>query len=202
MILFGKWRKKRTEEAAAGVKMVVGLGNPGAEFAGTRHNVGFDVVDLLAEKLGIDVRKKKFGARFGSGEFEGKKLILLKPQKFMNLSGQVVATAAGFYKLVLGDLIVVLDDMALEPGRIRIRAKGSAGGHNGLSDIIAKLGSDEFGRCRIGIGSSDEAVGRDYVLSRPTGEQATAIAEAVEKSAESVLCWLTDGIDAAMTKYN
>ena len=200
--MFGKWRKSRVEVAAADVKMVVGLGNPGSEFAGTRHNVGFDVVDLLAEKLGIEVRKKKFGARFGSGEFEGKKLILLKPQKFMNLSGQVVATAAGFYKLGLGDLIVVVDDMALEPGRIRIRGQGSAGGHNGLSDIISRLGSEEFVRCRIGIGSSDEEVGRDYVLSRPRGEDAEAIAEAIEKAAESVLYWLTDGIDAAMTKYN
>ena len=200
--MFGKWRKSRTEEASANVKMVVGLGNPGAEYVGTRHNVGFGVVDLLAKKLGIDVKKKKFGARFGSGEFEGKKLILLKPQKYMNLSGQVIATAAGFYKLELSDLIIVVDDMALEPGRIRIRAKGSAGGHNGLSDIIAKLGSDEFGRCRIGIGSSDEDVGRDYVLSRPTGEQSKTIADAISRAAESVLCWLTEDIDAAMTKFN
>ena len=200
--MFGKWRKSRAEVAATDVKMVVGLGNPGSEFAGTRHNVGFDVVDLLAEKLGIDVKKKKFGGRFGNGEFEGKKLILLKPQKYMNLSGQVVATATGFYKLAIGDLIVVVDDMALEPGRIRIRGQGSAGGHNGLGDIIAKLGSGEFGRCRIGIGSSGEKVGRDYVLSRPSGEQAKVMAEVTVRAAESILCWLTDGIDAAMSRYN
>ena len=133
-------------------KMVVGLGNPGKEYIDTRHNTGFRVIDALAETLGIEVRKRKFGARFGSSEFADAKLILLKPWQFMNRSGQAVATALGFYKLGANDLLVVTDDMALEPGRIRIRAKGSAGGHNGLADVIEKLSTESFARCRIGIG--------------------------------------------------
>jgi PTH1 family peptidyl-tRNA hydrolase len=120
------------------MKIVVGLGNPGDEYIDTRHNTGFKVIDSLSEALEIEVRKRKFGARFGSGEFADKKLILLKPWQFMNRSGEAVATAVGFYKVDAGDLLVVTDDMDLEPGRIRIRAKGSAGGHNGLADIIER----------------------------------------------------------------
>ena len=135
------------------MKMVVGLGNPGEEYADTRHNIGFKVIDSLAKALAIDVRKRKFGARVGLGEFGDKKLILLKPWQFMNRSGEAVAKAVGFYKLPLSELLVVTDDMALEPGRIRIRAKGSAGGHKGLADIIEKLGTNQFGRLRVGIGA-------------------------------------------------
>ena len=115
--------------------MVAGLGNPGSEYKDTRHNVGFMVIDALASALRVDVRKSKFAARFGETNVEGKKLILLKPWQYMNRSGQAIATAAGFYKIPIEDIIVVTDDMALEPGRLRIRAKGSAGGHNGLKDI-------------------------------------------------------------------
>ena len=134
------------------MRMVVGLGNPGDKYIDTRHNTGFKVIDSLAQELGIDVKKRKFGSRFGGGEFADKKLILLKPWQFMNRSGQAVATAAGFYRLNIGDFIVVTDDMDLEPGRIRLRYKGSAGGHNGLEDIIQKLGTNVFARCRGGIG--------------------------------------------------
>jgi PTH1 family peptidyl-tRNA hydrolase len=186
------------------MKMVVGLGNPGREYAGTRHNIGFRVIDLLAEALRIDIRKRKFGARVGTGELGGKKLMLLKPWQFMNRSGEAVAKAVGFYKLSLSDLLVVTDDMALEPGRIRIRAKGSAGGHNGLADIIEKLGSNQFGRLRVGIGppseDSQDAVG--YVLSGPTKYQRPLLDEAVNRAKEAVLCWLELGIQAAMNKFN
>ena len=126
------------------MKMIVGLGNPGKEYADTRHNVGFKVVDALASTLDVNVKKRKFGARFGEVDFEGEKLILLKPWTYINLSGSAIATAAGFYKLPLSELLVVTDDMALEPGVIRLRAKGSAGGHNGLKNIIARLGSEDF----------------------------------------------------------
>jgi PTH1 family peptidyl-tRNA hydrolase len=115
------------------MKMIVGLGNPGDEYADTRHNTGFKVIDALAETVGVKVKRRKFGARFKLCEFAGKKLILLKPWQFMNRSGQAVATAMGFYKLHAEKLMVVTDDMDLEPGRIRVRAKGSAGGHNGLA---------------------------------------------------------------------
>ena len=121
-------------------KMVIGLGNPGKEYKDTRHNIGFMAADLLARSLDIKVKRKKFGAAFGSGEFEDKKLILLKPMTYMNCSGDVVATARGFYKLSLSDLLVITDDMALEPGRIRIRSSGSAGGEPG--HIAAPLRSD------------------------------------------------------------
>ncbi len=186
-------------------RMVVGLGNPGDEYVDTRHNTGFKVIDLLAEALKVEVRKRKFGARFGSGEVVDKKLILLKPWQFMNRSGQAVATAAGFYKLGVGDVLVVTDDMDLEPGRIRIRAKGSAGGHNGLADIIDKLGTNEFARCRIGIGRSGEETRQsrvDYVLDKPTGAEKLLLAGAVERAQDAVLCWVEHGVEAAMNKFN
>lgn len=184
--------------------MVVGLGNPGDEYADTRHNTGFRVIDALAEMLNIKVKKRKFGARFGAGEFSDKKLILLKPWTFMNRSGQPVATAAGYYKLALSDLLVVTDDLALEPGRIRLRAKGSAGGHNGLADIIEKLGSNEFARCRIGIGSSEETRQNqvNYVLGKPNETQKNKLNEAVDRAKEAVLCWIEQDIDTAMNKFN
>ena len=184
------------------LKMVVGLGNPGDEYVDTRHNTGFKVVDSLARALDIEVRKRKFGARFGSGEFADNKLILLKPWQFMNRSGQAVATAVGFYKLSTNNLLVVTDDMDLEPGRIRIRAKGSAGGHNGLADIIDKLGTNEFARCRIGIGRSDEQEAVDYVLDKPTRAEQPVLETAVEKARDAVFCWVEYGTEKTMNRFN
>jgi PTH1 family peptidyl-tRNA hydrolase len=186
------------------IKMVVGLGNPGHEYAQTRHNMGFMVIDALADKLNIEVKQRKFGARFGTGEFSDKKLILLKPWNYMNRSGQAVATAFGFYKLALGDLLVISDDLALEPGRIRLRSNGSAGGHNGLADIIEKLGTNGFARCRIGIGNSSELQQDqvDYVLGEPTRTQRSLLEDAVQKAKDAVLCWIEYGIETAMNKFN
>jgi PTH1 family peptidyl-tRNA hydrolase len=186
----------------AEVKIIVGLGNPGREYEGTRHNAGFEVVDLLADRLGIEIKKKKFGALFGEGFFDYKKVLLVKPQEYMNRSGQAVATVAGFYKVNNEDIIVVTDDLALEPGRIRLRAKGSAGGHNGLQDIISKIGSGEFARVRIGIGESGVIPTADYVLSRPSQADRALIKRARDRAKESVECWLRYGIDTAMNKYN
>ncbi len=184
------------------MKMVVGLGNPGSEYSDTRHNIGFRVIDSLADELGVKVKKRKFSARFAEVEFAGKKLILLKPWKFMNCSGQVVATAVGFYKLHLCDLLVVTDDMALAPGRIRIRAKGSAGGHNGLADIIEKLGTNAFARCRIGIGHHGGQVPYDYVLDQPGKAEGLLLDEAIRKAREAVFCWIEYGVEKAMNKFN
>ncbi|MBN1795270.1 MAG: aminoacyl-tRNA hydrolase [Sedimentisphaerales bacterium] len=184
------------------MKMIVGLGNPGSEYADTRHNIGFEVVDALSEWFGIKVKKRKFEARIGETEFEGKKLILVKPWKYMNRSGQAVATAAGFYKLPIPDLLVVTDDMALESGRIRIRAKGSAGGHNGLKDIIEKLGTEDFARLRVGIGQATESEAYDYVLSKVPAEQKEPIDSAIERARDAVICWLRNGIEATMNEYN
>ncbi len=185
-----------------GVKMVVGLGNPGDEYADTRHNTGFRVIDIVAEALAIKVNKRKFGARLGEGVFAGKKLILLKPMRYMNNSGQVVATAAGFYKLALGDLLVISDDFALEPGRIRIRAGGSAGGHKGLADVIEKLGTEDFARLRIGIGQCGGLPPEEYVLNKPSKAERPLLNEAVGRAKEAVLCWIEQGIETAMNSFN
>ncbi|OHB54899.1 MAG: aminoacyl-tRNA hydrolase [Planctomycetes bacterium GWF2_50_10] len=192
---------KAENKAVSQVKIVVGLGNPGREYEGTRHNAGFDVLDEVAKAAGIEMRSQKFSAEFGQGEYKGKKLILLKPQQYMNRSGQSVATAMGFYKLAITELLVVADDLALEPGVIRLRAKGSAGGHNGLGDIISKLGSEDFARLRVGIGKA-VGISRDYVLMRPDGEQAKLLKDATDRAKEAVLCWVDKGIDAAMNKFN
>jgi PTH1 family peptidyl-tRNA hydrolase len=184
------------------MKMIVGLGNPGDEYSDTRHNTGFKVIDLLAGTLSVKVKKRKFGARFELAGYADKKLILLKPWQFMNRSGQAVATAMGFYRLRVGQLMVITDDMGLEPGRIRIRAKGSAGGHNGLADIINKLGTSEFSRCRIGIGRTAESDAVSYVLDKPAREQESLLAAAIERARDAVLCWIESGIETAMNKFN
>jgi len=186
----------------APIKMVIGLGNPGAEYVGTRHNLGFMVIDSLAESLAVKLTRRKFGARLGQTEFADKKLILLKPWQFMNRSGQAVATGVGFYKLRLRDLLVVTDDMSLEPGRIRLRAKGSAGGHNGLADIIEKLGTNEFARCRLGIGQSGVQDPYDYVLDKPSRAQKLLLEAAIIKAKDAVLCWVQFGIERAMNQFN
>jgi PTH1 family peptidyl-tRNA hydrolase len=204
--LFGSSKAAAAEREVssqmAEVKIIVGLGNPGKEYEGTRHNAGFEVVDLLAERLGIAVKKKKFSSLMGEGFFDDKKVLLIKPQEYMNRSGQAVATVAGFYKVNKEDIIVVTDDLALEPGRIRLRAKGSAGGHNGLQDIISKIGSGEFSRVRIGIGKSGVIPTKDYVLGRPSLADRTLIKRARDRAKEAVECWLRYGIDTAMNEFN
>lgn len=184
------------------LRIIVGLGNPGTAYEGTRHNIGFDVIDRLADFLQVKVSKKKFGCLFAEADLEGKKLILLKPQQFMNCSGQAVATAAGFYKTDISQLLVITDDMALEAGVIRLRSNGSAGGHNGLNDIIAKLGRDDFSRLRIGIDKPVGIVARDYVLSRPDSLQREKLQLAVERAKECVFCWVNEGVESAMNRFN
>jgi PTH1 family peptidyl-tRNA hydrolase len=200
--LKAKAERKELGKDASEVRMIVGLGNPGKEYDGTRHNVGFDVVDAFCRQNGIEVKKKKFGGLVGDGMVGDVKVLVVKPQKYMNLSGQVVATAAGFYRLPIENIIVVTDDMALAPGRIRLRSKGSAGGHNGLSDIKNKLGSLDYARLRVGIGKSEYIIARDYVLGRPTAAEREPIADAVDSSKKALLCWVSDGIDSAMNKFN
>jgi len=187
---------------AGQMRMIVGLGNPGAAYKGTRHNVGFETVDLLAARYGVEVKRRKFGALAGEFSAGCGKVLVMKPQQYMNRSGQAVATAAGFYKLSPSDLMVVTDDLALPPGRIRLRASGSAGGHNGLKDIIGRLGTEDFGRLRVGIGGPGVVNTKDYVLSRPAEEELEAMNGAVGAAVEALVCWLEEGIDAAMRKYN
>lgn len=183
------------------VKLIVGLGNPGAKYEGTRHNLGFDVVDLLASRHGISLLTEKFHAWFGMGEVCGHKAVLLKPTTFMNRSGQAVQAAGRFYKLELEDLLVIADDLALPVGRLRLRAQGSAGSHKGLQNIIDHLGSEAWCRLRLGIG---EPVGipTSYVLTRFGPDEEVVIQRARGRAADAVECWLQHGADLTMTRFN
>jgi PTH1 family peptidyl-tRNA hydrolase len=195
-------RPDRSAESGGLRYLVAGLGNPGTPYRGTRHNVGFDVIDRLAAALGAEVKKKKFGALVGEAQVQGRTLLLVKPQEFMNRSGQAVTTAVDFYRLPLERLLVVTDDAALEPGRLRLRPRGSAGGHNGLADIIEKVKSQDFARLRIGIGPSGGGDMAEYVLSRPSAQEREILDRAVETAHQAVLCWAVEGLDAAMNRYN
>jgi PTH1 family peptidyl-tRNA hydrolase len=186
----------------ASVKLIVGLGNPGPEYDQTRHNVGFMVLDALAGRFGTEIRRRKFNALTEEVADGPHKLLLLKPQQYMNRSGRAAADAAGFYKLSAEDILVVTDDLALDVGRLRLRPKGSAGGHNGLKDLIAALGTDAFARLRVGIGSRGSREAADYVLSRFSPDERTLIEQAVRTAVEAVLCWVREGSQAAMTRFN
>lgn len=183
------------------MKLIVGLGNPGPNYAGTRHNVGFDVVDLLAARWNISIGVEKFHAWFGKGEIKSEPVALLKPTTLMNRSGRAVLAAGRFYKLELDDWLVVSDDLALPLGRLRMRTGGSAGGHKGLRDIADRLGTENWCRLRIGIG---ESVGHasSYVTSRFTREENEIMDRAREVGADAVECWIENGPDATMTRYN
>ncbi len=184
------------------MRLIVGLGNPGQKYEGTRHNVGFRCVEELARRWQVDLGRRMFQGVGAAGVIGGQRVLLLKPGTYMNRSGQSVVEAAGFYRIAPADLLVVVDDMALPTGRLRIRAMGSAGGHNGLTDIIERLGSEDFARLRIGIGQvrGERMVG--HVLSPFTAEEERIIEPAIRRAADAVACWLADGIDAAMTRYN
>lgn len=183
------------------MKLIVGLGNPGPRYAGTRHNAGFDVVDVLGARWRISLTAEKFHAWFGVGDFGGERVALLKPTTYMNRSGQAVLAAGQFYKLELTDLLVVVDDHALPLGKLRIRKSGSSGGHNGLEDIVTRLGSDAWCRLRVGIG---EPVGdmKDFVTSGYSESEKPVIAAAVQRAADAVECWVKDGPDQAMNRFN
>src|SRR5205823_2003227 len=181
------------------MKVIVGLGNPGRQYAGTRHNVGFDVVDCLAAGPGVTAFKERFGALTAEAMADG--LLLLKPQTFMNLSGRSVRQVVDFYKLPLDDLLVVCDDFALPLGKLRIRAQGSHGGHNGLRSIQEHLGSAAYPRLRIGVGGPDAAA-IDHVLGKFKPGERAAIADAVSRAADAVLVWAHEGIGAAMNRFN
>jgi PTH1 family peptidyl-tRNA hydrolase len=183
------------------VKLIVGLGNPGAKYDGTRHNVGFDVVDILAKRWGLSMTTEKFHAWFTQGECGGEKVVLLKPTTFMNRSGQAVLAAGRFYKLDARDLLVITDDHALPLGKLRIRMKGSAGGHNGLGHIIESLGSDGWCRLRIGIGEPF-GVPSVYVLSRFSPDEETVVGPARVRAADAAEAWITEGPEAAMNRFN
>lgn len=184
--------------------LIVGLGNLGDEYEGTRHNAGFEVVDLLARELGVKVQRLKFKALTAAAEVGGQKVLLMKPTTYMNLSGEAVEQAASFYKVPPERILVISDEVALPPGKLRIRASGSAGGHNGLKNIIAHIHSEQFPRIRVGVGNKphpdyDMA---DWVLGRPAGEDRKAMDEAEKKAAEAIGVILEKGISTAMGRFN
>lgn len=184
--------------------LLVGLGNPGDHYAKTRHNVGFRAIDALAKRLGVKVDRAKFRGLYGQAVFEGQKLILLKPQTFMNNSGLSVMDAARFYKLPPERVIVIFDDISLDVGRLRVRADGSAGGHNGIKSIIGGLNSQAFPRVKIGVGAKPHPDYElaDWVLSNFSASEETMLAPAIERAAEAALAVLTDGVPAAANRFN
>ena len=186
------------------MRIIAGLGNPERKYEHTKHNTGFEVIDILSDKWGINADAKKHRSLEGRGTVENEKVILLKPQTYMNLSGEAIGEAARFYKIPADHVLVVSDEISLPLGRLRVRTRGSAGGHNGLKNIIAQLGTDEFPRVRIGVGSPphpdyDMA---DWVLAVPRNEDAVAFSEAAGRAAEAVACYVTEGPERAMNRFN
>lgn len=184
--------------------IIAGLGNPTKEYEHTRHNVGFDTIDCIADQYGISINEKKHRALVGKGMIEGQKVILLKPQTFMNLSGESIRAAVDFYKVdEKEELIVIYDDISLPPGQLRIRKKGSAGGHNGIKNIIAHLGHDTFMRIKVGVGKKPAAYDlADYVLGHFSKEDRAIMDDAFKEAVEAVKMMITDGPDAAMNAFN
>lgn len=184
------------------MKLIVGLGNPGAEYAGTRHNVGFEVIAELAKRHSITVAKRDFKAVFGDGTIAGERVLLARPMTYMNLSGEAVAAILRFYKIEVEDLIVILDDVALPVGQLRLRYKGSAGGQNGLKNVIQHLGTEEIARIRIGVGGAQPGGLVGHVLSKFRKEEQETIQIAYQVAADAVECALKEGFDNAMNRYN
>lgn len=183
--------------------IIAGLGNPGKKYDNTRHNVGFIAIDILSAKYGIKVNRLKHKALIGDGIVKGKRVLLVKPQTFMNLSGESIYEIVEWYKLPLEKLIVIYDDADLPAGSLRIRPKGSSGTHNGMKSIIYQLQSDEFPRIRIGIGKAPEGWDlADYVLSKISADDGKAIGQSIEKATDAAAAIVDLGIEAAMNLYN
>ena len=184
--------------------LIVGLGNPGPEYAKSRHNIGFRCIDILADKLGVKIDRAKFEGLYRQTEYQGHKLYLLKPLTYMNLSGRSVLQLSSFFKIPPERIIVIFDDISLDPGRLRVRGNGSAGGHNGIKSIIAELGSQEFPRVKIGVGAKphpdfDLAA---WVLSTFSASEEKALAVSLENGAKAALTLMTQGVSEAANKFN
>lgn len=185
------------------MKLIAGLGNPTPQYEGTRHNVGFEVLDRMAEQYRIPLDTAKHKGFYGKGRVEGQQVILLKPMTYMNLSGESVAEAARYFKIAPEDVIVVYDDINLDVGRLRIRPKGSAGGHNGMKNIIAHLGTDVFPRIRVGVGMKPPRVDlAAYVLSRFSAEEQAVMEAAYDRACQAAVLLLQGQMEQAMNTYN
>lgn len=183
--------------------VIVGLGNPGRKYKDSRHNVGFSVIDILSKRYNTKINKIKFKSLYGESKINGEKIFLVKPQTFMNNSGETVLEISNFYKVPLENIIVIQDDIDIDFASLRVRSKGSAGSHNGMKSIIYLLKSDKFPRIKIGVGRPEP--GRDladFVLGRFTKEEEMDINETLEKAADAVECLIKEGISSSMNKYN
>ncbi len=184
------------------MKLIIGLGNPGPEYANNRHNVGYQCIERLAQKHGLSGSRIMFNARVYSGTIGSEKVVLARPLTFMNLSGQAVQPLLHWHRLALSDLLVVYDDLDLPLGRIRLRHKGGAGGHKGMASIIQTLGSEEFARLRIGIGRPDRGEPKDYVLGNFGPDECIVMESAYDAAIGAIETFISAGIDAAMNRYN
>ena len=197
-------KNKPAEDAGPGkLTVIVGLGNPGRKYENTRHNVGFMAVDLIAQRYGIKVNRLRHKALTGDGMIDGKRILLAKPQTYMNLSGESVRDIVEYYKVPMENLIIIYDDIDLPAGVLRIRAKGSSGTHNGMKSVIYHLQSDNFPRIRIGIGKAPEGWDlADYVLGEFSSDEADKAADCIRRAAEAAAAIVAEGIEKAMSRYN
>ena len=184
--------------------LLVGLGNPGNQYAATRHNMGFMALDRLADREGFRFNKLRFRAWTGQWKVGDRQVLVMKPQTYMNLSGESVGEAARFYKVPADHVLVISDDVSLPVGKLRIRKSGSAGGHNGLKNIIQHLGTDAFPRIKVGVGMPDHPDHEmiDWVIGKPQGEEAKLLRATLDRAAEAALCLIEDGPDTAMNRFN
>jgi len=194
------WRKK----SAPVSWIAIFLGNPGKQYDNTRHNAGFLAGDAVAERTGVKINRIKFSSLTTTTTIDGQGVLLIKPQTYMNLSGGALWQAMAFYKVPLENVIVVFDDVALPPGKLRVRRRGSSGGHNGLKDIIAKCGGEEFPRIKIGVGSPphEDYEMADWVLAKLSGADGKLVAQAAETAVDALETIIAQGVDSAMAKYN
>ncbi len=183
--------------------LIIGLGNPGGKYAGTRHNIGFDAVTALADAYHIDLKNKECKGLTGTGAIAGMKVKLVQPQTFMNNSGECVRALMDFYKVSAEDILVICDEVSLPTGKLRIRGKGSAGGHNGMKSIISHIGTSDFARLRIGVGEKPEGWElADHVLAHFPKEEEPTVREALKRATEAVTCILDEGVESAMNRFN
>ena len=195
------FRKKKPEPAGPVDFLIVGLGNPGKKYEGTRHNAGFIALEALAEKLNVKVNRVKFKAYVGEASLEGRRVLLMMPQTYMNLSGEAVGEAARFYKIPSDHVLVIYDDVSLPLGKLRIRDKGSAGGHNGIKNIIAHLGTDVFPRVKVGVGAPEHDI-VDWVIGSFSAQEKKIVDEALDRALDAAECIISRGMTEAQNRFN
>jgi PTH1 family peptidyl-tRNA hydrolase len=198
-----RWlRRHGALEQAQHIKLIAGLGNPGARYAHSRHNIGFMIADRFAKGHDMKFARRRFNAEVAEGEVAGERVAVIKPQTFMNSSGEAVSKFFSFYKVAPQDLLVIYDDLDLPLGKLRLRPRGSAGGHHGMESIIARIGTTDFPRLRVGIGRPNPDADIDHVLGEFAGDEFRIIDETLERGVRAIDVWLAEGIAPAMNKYN